>query len=812
MHIRPAWRLSIRLRPSYYSQFCSFSPLHQPVVRRLGPNLVNFERELGKLLSDFPLISNPTPIQREKGGRDVSASTRIQYDTPDGRGNISEFDYRLMLRDEIHRVLEDVGDYAGEKRLGLRGTALQKVDIVRSWLYLLEPAFSGPGKGFPHGEKMGKDLMSRLKRGWITDGKRGVNMQLRYSLQATAVGSPDAVVDSQRSERSALAVDLRYPAQFYPKARAMKRVIHLHIGPTNSGKTYHALQRLMSAKSGVFGGPLRLLAHEVYNRIIAQGRSCHLVTGDERILSDDPACTLASSTVEMMPLEMVYDVAVIDEIQMMGDEERGWAWTNAVLGVPAAELHLCGEARSLNLVRAIATATGEEVVVHEYKRLSPLETGATSLEDDLTKVQPGDCVVAFSRKSIYNLANLISRNTPYKVAVIYGTLPPDTRAEQARLFNDPDSGYDIMVASNAIGMGLNLNIRRVVFAEVEKYNGREIKRLAVPEVKQIGGRAGRYRIAPSSKADTSNLDIEKPAQAPAASERQSVGIVTTLQPKHLEFVQAAMDREPTPLSRAGIKLPVHILEMHSAHFPAHTPLSYILNRAAEVARTGSMFRLIHQNEVDIADAIQDISPLSLENRLKICAAPVQVEYPQEREFFRNLVMCIAARSTADLLQALDPGLLSILDYKIKPSLKMLSGLETLHKCLTVYMWLSFRFSDVLVTGALASHTRTITEQRISGVLAALAEAGKIPSVPKPKLETEGWVDEESETHAEDEDEDLDDREQHEKENDSPRLQDILDDLESDATEQQDRLRDLISDEDDSRDPAEGDDSEKSKAA
>jgi ATP-dependent RNA helicase SUPV3L1/SUV3 len=296
-----------------------------------------------------------------------------------------------------------------------------------------------------------------------------------------------------RMTRLRTAVDFRRIADNFPLARKMRRKLILHVGPTNSGKTYTALRTLAAARGGAYAGPLRLLAHEIYERlntgqivplgaetadnyevdetsnldvqvpgtpraVLKHGnalfaRPCSLVTGDEIRHVDD--ATLYSCTVEMLLLDRRYDVVVIDEVQMIADSQRGSAWTAAVLGTAAEELHLCGEERAVPIIEALAKITGDELIVNRYQRLLPLEIAPRSLERDLTRIRQGDCIVTFSRTNIFNLKKDIEE-TGLRCAVVYGRLPPEIRAEQAALFNDPNSGYDVLVASDAIGMGLNL--------------------------------------------------------------------------------------------------------------------------------------------------------------------------------------------------------------------------------------------------------------------------------------------------------------------------------------------------------------------
>ena len=280
-----------------------------------------------------------------------------------------------------------------------------------------------------------------------------MDTQLKYSYHGLLASRQFSKVDIENQEQLA---DLRYPVEWYPATREVQRKIILHVGPTNSGKTYHALKRLEQADTGIYAGPLRLLAHEVYTRLNAKGKLCDLVTGDEKIMQSGDKAQMKSCTVEMVPLNTNVDVAVIDEIQMIGHKERGWAWTQALLGLKAKEVHLCGEERSVPLIRELAASMGEDIEIRTYERLSPLETMSTSLGHRLSDLRKGDCVVVFSRVGIHSMKKEIEVATQKRVALVYGSLPPEIRAQQARLFNDPNNDYDILVASDAIGMGLNL--------------------------------------------------------------------------------------------------------------------------------------------------------------------------------------------------------------------------------------------------------------------------------------------------------------------------------------------------------------------
>jgi ATP-dependent RNA helicase SUPV3L1/SUV3 len=291
-------------------------------------------------------------------------------------------------------------------------------------------------------------------------GVKGLTMetQIRFGFYNRVMQS---IFSKKELDNHLSMGDFRYPMEWFPKARSISRVLHLHVGPTNSGKTYNALKRLEESKGlCVYAGPLRLLAQEIYARMNARGKPTWLITGDDKQpprAKDEanPDSMGISCTVEMVPIYRHYDIAVIDEIQMLADEDRGTSWTNALIGLPAKELHLCGEERAVELVQHIARSLGEELIIHRYERLSPLEVMDKPLRG-LQDLQKGDCVVCFSILQIQKMKVRIERMTGRKAAIVYGGLPAEIRAHQAHMFNDPNNDYDFLVASDAIGMGLNL--------------------------------------------------------------------------------------------------------------------------------------------------------------------------------------------------------------------------------------------------------------------------------------------------------------------------------------------------------------------
>ena len=272
----------------------------------------------------------------------------------------------------------------------------------------------------------------------------------------------------------------------YPVARKLKRKITFHVGPTNSGKTWSAMQRLKKADSGYYLAPLRLLALEGYESMLSDGIKASLITGEEEIIDEES--THISSTIEMLNSDVEVDVCVIDEIQLISDRDRGWAWTNALIGAPAKEIILTGSENALGAVEEICRYLAEELEVIHFERKNPLTVMNNPIP--LKKVKAGTALVAFSRKEVLSLKQQLSKK--FSVSVVYGNLSPEVRREEARRFREGES--QILVATDAIAMGLNMPIETLLFSRDNKFDGVKRRELNVSEVLQIAGRAGRYGI------------------------------------------------------------------------------------------------------------------------------------------------------------------------------------------------------------------------------------------------------------------------------------------------------------------------------
>lgn len=467
---------------------------------------------------------------------------------------------------------------------------------------------------------------------------------------------PDEIKRFQGMIESA---DLTKPHTWFPFARAMKRKIVYHCGPTNSGKTYNALQRYMEAKKGIYCSPLRLLAMEVFDKVNAHGVYCSLHTGQEKKyvpFSNHIACT-----VEMVSTDDLYDVAVIDEIQMMSDPCRGYAWTRALLGLKADEIHLCGDPSVLNIVRNICAGTGDELHEHHYERFKPLMVEAKTLLGDLKNVRSGDCVVAFSRREIFEVKMAIEKQTNHRCCVIYGALPPETRRHQATLFNDQDNEFDVLVASDAVGMGLNLNIRRVVFNSLSKYNGDKIVPVPASQVKQIAGRAGRRG---SCYPD---------------------GLTTTLQLEDLDYLIECLKQPFEEVKKVGLfpffeQVELFAGQLHNVTF------CQLLEKFGENCRLdGSYFLCRHDHIKKVANMLEKVQGLSLEDRFNFCFAPVNIRDPKAMYHLLRFASAYSQKVPVNIAMGMPKG-------SARNDAELLD-LETKHQVLSMYMWLSHHFKE-----------------------------------------------------------------------------------------------------------------------
>ena len=477
----------------------------------------------------------------------------------------------------------------------------------------------------------------------------------------------------------------------FAAARAMLRKLRLFVGPTNSGKTHAAMDRLAEGRKGAYLAPLRLLALEGQEAIEARGRPCSLITGEERDVR--PGADFVSSTIEMANTNRVMDVCVIDEIQMIGDYDRGWAWTAAVAGMAASEIIMTGSADAIPYIQRLAAATGEELEIVEFTRKSPLrvQEGGVSLGD----IRRADALVAFSRRDVLGLrAELLRRG--HSVAVIYGALSPEVRRAEARRFREGQA--DVLVATDAIGMGLNLPIARIILSTTRKYDGREERDLLPPEVRQIGGRAGRFGM-------------------------HEEGRVAVLEGENISPVRRALTSKPVdPEDPRPWISPATSHVKAIAHELGTDSLARVLRTAGqELLRAHQTFRMTDlEGRIQAALAV-DHAKLPLETRDLLSRCPIDVRDPNQLRLLRMWAVNQGRGQPNP-----SPGVSGRFTHDTGTDVE-LEASEKAVKDLTAYAWLAYRFPDAYPEMDLCLERRQELNAFIERTLAARSLPRACPS-------------------------------------------------------------------------------------
>ena len=274
------------------------------------------------------------------------------------------------------------------------------------------------------------------------------------------------------------------------------------LGPTNTGKTYLAIEEMLKHDSGIFGLPLRLLAREVYDKCVKKVgvNSVALITGEEKIIPGNAHYFIC--TVESMPLDKKVDFVAVDEIQMCGDKERGHIFTDRLLNFRGQKMTIfLGSQVMKNIISQLIN----EVEYVKKERFSKISYGGYK---KISRLDRKVAIIAFSIEEVYALAELVRRQKG-GAAVIMGSLSPKTRNSQVDLYQSGDVDY--LVATDAIGMGLNMDINEIYFSNLKKFDGKKTRRLNTIEISQIAGRAGRYKNDGifGTTGDCSNLNSDE---------------------------------------------------------------------------------------------------------------------------------------------------------------------------------------------------------------------------------------------------------------------------------------------------------------
>ena len=262
-----------------------------------------------------------------------------------------------------------------------------------------------------------------------------------------------------------------------------KNKITAVLGPTNTGKTFQAIETMLSFQSGMIGFPLRLLAREVYDKVTKKTdpNKVALITGEEKIIPSNAKYYLC--TVESMPIEKNLEFVGIDEIQMFSDDERGHIFTDRLLNLRGEKLTMF---MGSNTIKNIISKLDGDLEFVNKERLSKLTFAG---HKKISRIERKSAIIAFSAEEVYAIAELVRRQKG-GASIIMGSLSPKTRNAQVELYQSGDVDY--LVATDAIGMGLNMDLENVFFSNLKKFDGKKLRKLNLSEIGQIAGRAGRY--------------------------------------------------------------------------------------------------------------------------------------------------------------------------------------------------------------------------------------------------------------------------------------------------------------------------------
>ena len=415
----------------------------------------------------------------------------------------------------------------------------------------------------------------------------------------------------------------------YPYARNRKRHFILHVGGTNTGKTYEALEDMKKAASAIYLAPLRLLAFEVSDKLNTEGVPCSMRTGEEESIVAGAAHE--ACTVEKLLLRNIYDVGVIDEAQMIADTTRGWAWTQAILGLCAGRIHICMSQDAMQIVISLIQLCHDdyEIVKHERNTELVVEEKPFSYPAD---IQEHDACVVFSREKVIRVATDLERHG-IRTSMIYGSLPSNVRKGEMLRFLSGET--QVVVATDAIGMGLNLPIRRIVFLENQKFDGEKKRYLRSTEIKQIAGRAGRRGI-------------------------YETGYVACVGDKRwIEECRKKLNGPLRPIKKAKIGFPQSMLTLDMN-------LSDIFNRWMKIPDQGNVEKTNMEKEAKLCAYMEGRYHFDKETMMGFATIPFDLQRTAVFEYWKYLIHCYATED-------------GNIDIPEPQSVNSLEDMETLYK-------------------------------------------------------------------------------------------------------------------------------------
>lgn len=453
--------------------------------------------------------------------------------------------------------------------------------------------------------------------------------------------------EEQRQQREVLRAQMIDNFPSWMRDEDVEQIAYLHVGPTNSGKTHDALVELANAGSGWYLAPLRLLARENFERLNRMGVYCSLLTGEERI--DVPGATFTSATVEMFNPHHSGNCVVVDEAHMIADDQRGWAWTQALVKSEAPTLHVITAPHGLNLLTKIFDNMGVETQTLYHQRLVPLSIAPEHWP--LRKLPERTILIAFTRRDVLRLKYTL-QNFGRTVSVVYGALPPEVRLKQAERFANGE--VEICVATDAVGMGLNLPADNVVFTTLHKYDGKQRRRITASELQQIGGRAGRYGLS-------------------------EAGLVGGVDKPTLETIRRLINEKVPDLTVARLAPRTDEIDLLEGDLAQRLLTWQQLNAIPDSLRhILTSTDMVDRLELAKLLSYDDLMKLGVEKALLLVSAPVRTE---SQEYW---VECATSILKDDPLAPPPPS------PKVISEGDSLRYAEEVISCIDVYLWLAYR--------------------------------------------------------------------------------------------------------------------------
>ncbi|MES3024275.1 MAG: helicase-related protein [Pseudomonadota bacterium] len=496
--------------------------------------------------------------------------------------------------------------------------------------------------------------------------------------------------EERHAARTKQSINLaEYPDSFDVAKRMPRRFIAL-LGPTNSGKTHRAIEALAKAQSGVYLAPLRLLALENYERLQearphGKPLAVSLVTGEERRLADN--ATHVASTVEMLDTRTRVEVAVIDEIQMLADRDRGAAWTAAVCGAPASVVYLVGAPEARRAIEALADRLDCPLEVHLLKRMGPLSMEPTAVRK-LRNLRRGDAVIAFSRREVLMWRDMITE-LGLSVATVYGNLAPEVRRAQAARFRD--GAADIVVATDALAMGLNMPIARIVMTTTVKYNGVEEEEISAVLARQIAGRAGRFGV-------------------------HEEGLVAGYDDNTHEVMRSLLKEKVLPIGTTGFAVAPSVEHLHRiAAVTGETSLGKLLKRFTHNIDVPDGFFYPRITEEQSERALWlDTLPLSVAEKFMLSLVPVSTRVPSLQRAWERWAQLLAKKKVCKLEAP---------HYSDHFS-QNLQEVEDLCRMYSAYAWIAYREPEYFPSVELAQELARQASERVDAMLQAQNAAAR----------------------------------------------------------------------------------------